>query len=964
ALLVAGLNLLRAEASSLDKASWGRSAGIYMVLARAYNRLRPGKGFFDSFDEAEFERIRRQTRADTLWLLDIYEIGAPRRWGTGGGSPYSISGYRVKKELGGDEALRRFSERAHKAGMRVMTDFIPNHTSLDSELIKERPEAVLHIVPPQHLTDAEIMAGVPRESFGPRSPVFYLVETDNYPENGRSQDLGGGTSSGHPSVGRRVHKKILVHHPRTDYGDVMWIDMAQIDYSRADARDWEIEQARRVFEDLGVDAVRRDMAYEQTNARFFHRWVKILEMEKDTGAPWAKKEMERLISEFKVRWAERGGAEFWEQFSDATKSRFPASFAIDEVYSNSTEMSRAGSDGVYNKNTHDESMGQVGLYDAMVSRDAGRIRAALRNMAFRAWQRGGAGLVNFIGTHDGGEGNPWDKFGALGRAAAATALLFRPVLIYNGVEQGVGQARNVRGDLSKSVDREKAIPFDIPVAIDWSQREGGNADFLEMVLGKSAEHADLLAEGAAEVLEPEGGTPIVAYTLARKHGKALLVAANFSESPAGARFKMGTPVLKDFGAFEPKAGKAYLLRDFADLQRDGSPKEYRRTGDELLKDGITLLLGPGGTHVMEVTELAAAAPATGPPQKTRASQGGTLIEEASFEAPVEGSSEKGASPKKAPFWKASWADWTQRLTAFSMVPFALLQLPQILKNIGNLAAGNAAALSGLPWMGYSTGILGNMLLLSYFSSQKEKSAAAVQAVGVLESVVVVTQIFLAGFMPAAAFAVVLPVVAAGLVLNALKAFGKLPDKILGVDLWSLWNKLTNLLGFFALPMGFAMSFGLAQAHMAAALAASLALAGAGLYLIVREAQGKMDKLPPALQWVWKKIGAALASLLFMFGPVSQLMNNIANPAGMAGISVETLLLAMAGNLLMLPRALFVKDKLWFAGSSWGAWAGGWAVLLTMMLAGYLSPLFFGSATAALASYMGFILAKNRKAPQA
>lgn len=180
----------------------------------------------------------------------------------------------------------------------------------------------------------------------------------------------------------------------------------------------------------------------------------------------------------------------------------------------------------------------------------------------------------------------------------------------------------------------------------------------------------------------------------------------------------------------------------------------------------------------------------------------------------------------------------------------------------------------------------------------------------------------------------------------------------------LWNKFLNILGFFALPMGFAMSFGLAQAHMAASLAASLALAGTGLYLIVREAQGKMDKLPPALQWVWKKIGAALASLLFMFGPVSQLMNNVGNPAGMAGISVETLLLAMAGNLLMLPRALFVKDKLWFAGSSWGAWVGGWAVLLTMMLAGYLSPLFFGSATAALASYMGFILYKSRSTPRA
>jgi len=595
-LLIDTVRDLQARHAALDGASWGRSAGIYMILARAYNRMKPGKDFFESIDDSEFERIRRETGSNVIWLLDIFEIGELRRWGTGGGSPYAIRGYKVKQSLGGDAAFQDFVRRAHEAGLRVITDYIPNHQSLDSDLVKDRPEATVHIVPPQDMSDEDILRGLPRESAGQRYPYFYLVETDNYPEGGK-----------------RVHKKILVHHPRSDYGDVMWLDMAQYDHSRPEARDWQIAQARRLAERFGVDGVRRDMAYYLTNADFYGRWIPMLEEEAKSAAPWARAEIAKLVAGIKERRAARQGVELWSEFTEGVKSPAPDFFMFDEVYSHSTDMSRAGSDGLYNKNDHDASLGQVGLYDAMVSRDGGRIRAALRNAAFRIWQRGGAGLINFIGTHDGGEGNPWDKFGAVVRAAAATALLLRPVLMYNGVEQGVGQARNLKADLAKSVDREKAIPFDIPVSIDWEQEDSEKKRFLHAVLEAGDRFRDFFRYGALEVLTPNrGDAPIVAFTAGRVdeatgRQSAVLVAANFSENTAGAAFRMDRPVLKAFGAFEPRQDKTYLLTDYADRQADGSPKTYVRTGTELLRDGLGVVLRGGAAHIMEVSELEAAA---------------------------------------------------------------------------------------------------------------------------------------------------------------------------------------------------------------------------------------------------------------------------------------------------------------------------------------------------------------------
>ncbi|KAJ9528530.1 hypothetical protein QJQ45_020492, partial [Haematococcus lacustris] len=60
------------------------------------------------------------------------------------------------------------------------------------------------------------------------------------------------------------------------------------------------------------------------------------------------------------------------------------------------------------------------------------------------------------------------------------------------------------------------------------------------------------------------------------------------------------------------------------------------------------------------------------------------------------------------------------------------------------------------------------------------------------------------------------------------------------------------------------------------------------------------------------------------------VRNFLEPQSLQGLSVGTMLLALAGNMLMVPRALLVQDRVWLAGTSW-ACVAGWGQLLSMAL---------------------------------
>ena len=56
------------------------------------------------------------------------------------GSPFAVRGYVVNKDFGGNEALFLFRDRLQDHGLRLLLDFVPNHTALDHPWVYDHPE--------------------------------------------------------------------------------------------------------------------------------------------------------------------------------------------------------------------------------------------------------------------------------------------------------------------------------------------------------------------------------------------------------------------------------------------------------------------------------------------------------------------------------------------------------------------------------------------------------------------------------------------------------------------------------------------------------------------------------------------------------------------------------------------------------------------------------------------------------
>ena len=112
---------------------WTYNAVVYEMNVRQYTP----EGTFAAA-AAHLPRLA-ELGVDILWLMPIYPIGVKERKGTLG-SYYAISDYcATNPEFGTLEDFDAFVAKAHELGLKVIIDWVANHTSPDALWITERP---------------------------------------------------------------------------------------------------------------------------------------------------------------------------------------------------------------------------------------------------------------------------------------------------------------------------------------------------------------------------------------------------------------------------------------------------------------------------------------------------------------------------------------------------------------------------------------------------------------------------------------------------------------------------------------------------------------------------------------------------------------------------------------------------------------------------------------------------------
>jgi hypothetical protein len=141
-----------------------KNTSLYQINTRVrLTRLSENLGrvaTLDDIPDSDLDRLA-EMGFDWIWFLSVWQTGSASQKISRSlpelrlefeetlpdlreqdieGSGFAITGYSVHPHLGGDAALRRLRERLGQRGLRLMLDFVPNHTGLDHPWVEQHPE--------------------------------------------------------------------------------------------------------------------------------------------------------------------------------------------------------------------------------------------------------------------------------------------------------------------------------------------------------------------------------------------------------------------------------------------------------------------------------------------------------------------------------------------------------------------------------------------------------------------------------------------------------------------------------------------------------------------------------------------------------------------------------------------------------------------------------------------------------
>jgi glycosidase len=112
---------------------WVKNAVLYQIFLRNFS----SEGDFRAAT-ARLDDLAK-LGVDVLWLMPLHPIGRKMRKGALG-CPYAVQHYEeICPSLGSPGDFQAFVRAAHERGMKVIVDWVANHTSWDSHLIQTQP---------------------------------------------------------------------------------------------------------------------------------------------------------------------------------------------------------------------------------------------------------------------------------------------------------------------------------------------------------------------------------------------------------------------------------------------------------------------------------------------------------------------------------------------------------------------------------------------------------------------------------------------------------------------------------------------------------------------------------------------------------------------------------------------------------------------------------------------------------
>ena len=253
---------------------------------------------------------------NALWLIGLWERSdASRRIKQLCGNPeaaasaYSLFDYEIAGELGGWPSLHSLRERCAWRGIRLAADMVPNHTGLDSEWVRHRPELFIqsgHPPFPGYTFNGENLSSDP--SVGIWLEDHYYTRSDAAVVFKRVDFRTGDTR--------------FIYHGNDGTG-MPWNDTAQIDFLNPAAREAVAERILHVAKAFPI--IRFDAAMVLAKRHFRRLWYP----EPGSGGDIASRAEHALSrKDFDARVPE----EFWRQVVDRCAGEAPDTLLLAEAF--------------------------------------------------------------------------------------------------------------------------------------------------------------------------------------------------------------------------------------------------------------------------------------------------------------------------------------------------------------------------------------------------------------------------------------------------------------------------------------------------------------------------------------------------------------------------------------------------------------------------------------------------------